>query len=80
MVKCGVLFQVRAEFLSYYLDELRLQRVKTTACLDETTVSFCEHDSMRLLSSVYGPPYSTKGCLRAVIAPGRSPGAVLSAA
>jgi hypothetical protein len=28
MVKCGVLFEVRTEFLKYYLDELRFQRVK----------------------------------------------------
>jgi hypothetical protein len=29
MVKCGVLFEVRAEF---YLDELRLQRVNQILC------------------------------------------------
>jgi hypothetical protein len=27
MVKCGVLFEVRTEFLNYYIDELRIQRV-----------------------------------------------------
>jgi hypothetical protein len=27
MVKCGVFFAVRTEFLKYHLDELRLERV-----------------------------------------------------
>jgi hypothetical protein len=30
MVNCGVLFEVRTDFLKYYLDELRIQMVNST--------------------------------------------------
>jgi hypothetical protein len=41
MVKCGVLFEIRTEFLNniYNLDELRLQRVKASYTLEINILS-----------------------------------------
>jgi hypothetical protein len=37
MVKCGVLFEVRTEFLKSHLDELRLQKVKKKlSCIENS--------------------------------------------